>query len=107
MFAPRRLSVPVLAAILACDLSACSLFESCNSASCAEDAKLTEAVQAQIDARRSLAFHQLYVEVVDHVAYLNGMVDTELERQSAGRIASKVPGVTGVINKLMLLGNRN
>ena len=42
------------------------------------------------------------VETFDHIVYLYGQVDTELERTMADSVALAVPGVTRVINSISL-----
>jgi osmotically-inducible protein OsmY len=40
------------------------------------------------------------VQTLDHVVYLTGQVDTELERSMAETVARKVIGVTQVVNSI-------
>jgi len=42
------------------------------------------------------------VETFDHVVYLYGQVNTDLERAMADSVALAVPGVTRVINSISL-----
>jgi len=42
------------------------------------------------------------VQTVDQVVYLNGQVDTELQRELAESLARVVPGVKRVVNSINL-----
>jgi osmotically-inducible protein OsmY len=44
------------------------------------------------------------VQTLDHVVYLNGLVDTDLERQLAESVAAGAKGVTRVVNSIGLSG---
>jgi osmotically-inducible protein OsmY len=46
------------------------------------------------------------VQTLDHVVYLSGVVDTDLERQMAESVAREAPGVAKVINSIGLSGGR-
>jgi len=70
-----------------------------------EDEKLRAEVQKQIDDRPSLKFYGISVRTVDHVVYLEGLVDTNFDRSQAEAIARAVPGVKKVYDKLVLNGN--
>jgi osmotically-inducible protein OsmY len=48
----------------------------------------------------------LQVRTLDHVVYLNGLVDTDFERQMAEAVALEAPGVTKVVNSIGLSGSR-
>jgi osmotically-inducible protein OsmY len=41
---------------------------------------------------------------LDHVVYLNGLVDTDLESQTAEFVAARVQGVARVVNSIGLSG---
>jgi len=69
---------------------------------CPGDAKLAN------DVRTSFAEHSvlqppnlLKVQAVNHVIYLYGLVDTDLERQIAESVALGTPGVTKVVNSIV------
>jgi osmotically-inducible protein OsmY len=70
-----------------------------------EDAQIRAEVQKQINESPSLKFHNISVRSVDHVVYLQGLVDTRVDRNQAGAIARAVPGVKKVYNELALNGN--
>jgi len=43
---------------------------------------------------------------LDHVVYLNGLVDTDFQQQTAQSLALEVKGVAKVVNSLGLSGGR-
>ena len=64
--------------------------------------EITEQVRALFDQHPALKPPNLLdVQTLDHVVYLNGVVDTDLERQMAESVAHEAKGVTkvGVIVK--------
>lgn len=101
----RLCAVIALAGVASGILAACSTFGQCDTAACANDRQTTAAVQATLNARAALAVNPIYVQTVDGIVYLNGYVDTHLERRQATSIAADVPGVRQVVNKLGVLGN--
>jgi len=103
MFASARVTALALAAALCA--GACADYWKCESAACQQDAELRKTVRQQIDAHSSLKFYSIDVQTYDRAVYLNGMVDTEADRQRAEEIASAVPGVKRVYNALGLIGN--
>lgn len=103
MFVSTRVKALVLVAALSA--GACADYWKCGSAACQQDAALRKEVQQQIDARDSLKFFRIDVQTYDRAVYLQGLVDTEADRQRAGVIASAVPGVRKVYNALELNGN--
>ena len=96
MSTSRNLTVLVLAAVMAGNAYA---------KGAGEDEKIRAEVQKQIDERPSLKFYGVSVRTVDHVVYLEGLVDTNFDRSQAEAIARAVPGVTKVYDKLVLNGN--
>ncbi len=101
-----RLSVLASAAVLSAGGCADFPGSKCESTRCAEDATIGAEVQKQIDQRAALRFANIYVRTTDHTVYLDGLVDTDLERLEAEEIASAVPGVEKVYNGLSVNGNR-
>jgi osmotically-inducible protein OsmY len=102
VFASRYLS---LVAIVAClSGTGCADFE-CQTTACVEDAKLRDQVSEQINAHSSLRFFNLDIQTHNHAVYLEGLVDTEIDRSMAEQIAMAVPGVAKVYNGLTLMGN--
>jgi osmotically-inducible protein OsmY len=101
-------SIALLAVIaLSGALGSCTAYMKCGLDGCPGDAKLAA------DVRTSFAEHSvlqppnlLKVQAVNHVIYLYGLVDTDLERQIAESVALGTPGVTKVVNSIGLSGNR-
>jgi osmotically-inducible protein OsmY len=95
-----------LAAIftLAGALGGCATFGKCDAASCRDDAAITTNVQAQLNQYADLgAPNSIGVQTIDHVVYLNGLVDGGLEKRSAASEVEKVPGVTRVVNNISVV----
>jgi osmotically-inducible protein OsmY len=96
MFTSRHLTILMFAAVLSGGAFA---------KHDAEDARIRAEVQKRINERPSLQFHNIAVGTVDHVVYLEGLVDTEIDWSQADEIARSVPGVSRVDNELVLNGN--
>ena len=82
-------------------LPACAVYEKCGLTGCPGDARITAEVRAQF--RRHAVLQPpnlLHVQTLDHVVYLSGQVDTELERSLAASVAREVSGVTRVVNSI-------
>jgi osmotically-inducible protein OsmY len=74
----------------------------CASTECADDAKIQAEVKRQIDERSSLRFFNINVRTVNRVVYLEGLVDTNVDRGLAKEIARAVPDVKAVYDNLNL-----
>jgi osmotically-inducible protein OsmY len=82
-------------------LAGCATFGKCDSAACRDDKAITTNVQTQLDQYAALgAPSSIDVQTVDHVVYLNGLVDVGLEKRDAAAKATEVPGVTQVVNNI-------
>ena len=89
-----------LALILASVLSGCATFGQCDSDSCRDDAKITKDVNASLDRKPDLfPPNAISVETIDHVVYLNGLVDG-FGSETAESAADQVPGVSAVVNSV-------
>jgi osmotically-inducible protein OsmY len=96
-----RLIVPIT--LLIGTLSGCATYHKCGFGECAGDSKITAAVNASIRNYPSLeAPNVVRVQTIDHVVYLYGQVDTDLQRLMAQDVALAVPGVTRVVNSIGL-----
>jgi osmotically-inducible protein OsmY len=85
----------------------CAAFRKCGVDGCPGDADITAAVEARFGQHPALEPPNLLrVQTIDHVVYLNGLVDTPLERELAESVALATPGVTRVINSIGISGNR-
>lgn len=96
-----RLIVPI--SLLMGTLAGCAAYQKCGIRGCTGDANITAAVNASIRNYPSLeAPNSVRVQTIDHVVYLYGQVDTDLQRQMAQDVALAVPGVTRVVNSIGL-----
>jgi osmotically-inducible protein OsmY len=93
--------------VLAGALPGCAAYRKCGFNGCPGDAEITAEVRA--------LFHQhpileppnpIEVQTLDHVVYLNGLVDTDLQRQTAESLAREIKGVAKVVNSIGLSGGR-
>ncbi|MHB8478051.1 MAG: BON domain-containing protein [Steroidobacteraceae bacterium] len=87
-------------------LAGCAVYEKCGVSGCPGDAEITAQVQALFVKHPELEPPNLiHVQTLDHVVYLTGLVDTDLEQQMAALVAREAPGVTNVVNSIGLSGN--
>jgi osmotically-inducible protein OsmY len=99
----QLLTACVIVAPLTGCLGACATYRQCGFAGCPGDANITAVVRSRITQYPSLeAPNSVRVETFDHVVYLYGQVNTELERAMADAVALAVPGVTRVVNSISL-----
>jgi osmotically-inducible protein OsmY len=64
------------------------------------DASLTQIVKAALESESSLDARRIDVENRNGVVALHGAVDTDDQREKAGRIVAAVGGVRNVVNNL-------
>ena len=94
------LILAVTAAIL---LSGCTAYTKCGFSGCEGDKEITASVEKVISQYPALqAPNSVRVETIDHVVYLYGQVNTELERATAKEAALSVSGVKRVVNSINL-----
>jgi osmotically-inducible protein OsmY len=80
-------------------LSGCASFRACGTADCQGDRKITSDVEHRIDETPALMGSvPITVQTNRGVVYLNGIVETDLERYMAENLAKKVPNVAMVVN---------
>ena len=78
---PQKLYALSAALILAGGLGGCATFEKCGLEGCAGDAKVTSSVQKSFNQHPDLgAPAAIEIQTLNHVVYLDGVVDTGLER---------------------------
>jgi osmotically-inducible protein OsmY len=95
-----------LALILGADLSGCASFEKCDAANCAKDAQISTEVRSALNSHTEFgAPGSLRVQTINGVVYLNGMVDTDLDRRNAESIALQVTDVKDVVNSIDVRNN--
>lgn len=106
MLNTRRAARLTCALVLAMHLSGCavvSTYESCGWEGCTGDATVTRAVQALFAQHPAIEAPNLIdVQTLNHVVYLYGLVDTELQRRLAESVAREAPGVARVVNTIGL-----
>jgi hypothetical protein len=91
-----------LATLMTGALAGCASYPTCGSGGCTPDAKLTANVETAFAQHPELQPQDsIVVQTEDHVVYLSGVVDADLEVQDAESVAREVPGVTGVVNTLV------
>jgi osmotically-inducible protein OsmY len=102
---PNQLYTLALAVVLAGVLPGCATFRKCGFAGCPGDAEITAQVRALFDQHPALEPPNLLeVQTLDHVVYLSGVVDTDLERQMAESVAHEAKGVKKVVDSIGLSG---
>jgi osmotically-inducible protein OsmY len=95
--------IPIPVYSLACALVLIGALSGCatdqSSGGRMTDEKITAAVQARLDGLADLGPpHSITVQTRNHIVYLNGQVDTGLEKRMAESVTMKIPGVTSVEN---------
>ncbi len=82
-------------------------YEKCGFAGCSDDQRITRDVRALLNRHPALEPPNLIqVRTLDHVVYLNGLVDTDFERQMADSVAAEAQGVVRVVNSIGLSNGR-
>lgn len=72
------------------------------SGNCSEDAETTANVRELLDGHPALGPpNSIGVQSFNHVVYLNGTVDTGLDKWVAGSVASQAPNVVRVVNSIV------
>ncbi len=107
MSRPNRLFALAITSVLAGTLAGCAAYEKCGFRGCPGDAEITAEVRALFDQHPALEPPNLLeVQSLDHVVYLNGVVDTDMQRQMAESVAHQAKGVAKVVNSIGLSGGR-
>ena len=103
-----KLPGAVLATVWVAVLPGCAVYETyekCGFAGCPDDLRITRDVQALLTQHAALGPPNLIdVKTLDRVVYLNGLVDTDLERQMAESVAAGAQRVARVVNSIGLSG---
>jgi osmotically-inducible protein OsmY len=96
----------MIALVLTSALFGCAGYqgrEKCRDSGCISDAQITSEVQARFAQHTELRGpDQLYVQTLNHVVYLSGMVETGLHRDIAASLAQGANGVTRVVNDISI-----
>jgi osmotically-inducible protein OsmY len=91
---------------LAAALSGCAVFEKCSPENCATDAKITADVGDMLGAHSEFGPPgTIQVQTVNGVVYLNGLVNSDMERQNAETLVMRIPNVKDVVNSLSSRSN--
>jgi osmotically-inducible protein OsmY len=97
----NRISALALSMVLAGALAGCAGFGRCSPEYCASDKATLAELNSTLAQHRELgAPADIHAQVINGVAYLTGLVDTDLEVRRAEAISSQVPGVKDVVNSL-------
>ena len=90
-------------------LGGCATYDAyrkCGLHGCPGDAAITAQVQALLEQHPALAPpNQVYVQTLDRVVYLTGLVATGLQRDIADSAAREAPGVRAVTDTIALSYN--
>jgi len=104
---PNRSIASAITLVLAGALPGCATYEKCGFRGCPGDAEITAEVRALFDQHPALEPPNLLeVQSLDHVVYLNGVVDTDMQRLMAESVAHQAKGVAKVVNSIGLSGGR-
>jgi osmotically-inducible protein OsmY len=91
----------ILAVSLIAALTACATYKKCGLAGCPGDAEITAQVLALFDQHAVLGgANAIGIQTLDHVVYITGLVDTDVERDLADSVARNAPGVVRVVNSI-------
>jgi osmotically-inducible protein OsmY len=89
------------ALILTGALAGCATYAKCGIEGCAGDAKVTANVHSVLNRHTELGPPgAIEVQTLDHVVYLDGLVNTGFERGVAESLAQQVPGATRVVDSI-------
>jgi osmotically-inducible protein OsmY len=98
---PKPLSALAFVLILTGALPGCATYRKCASGDCADDAKITANVQAQLVRHPELEPpSSIDVQTLGHVVYLYGEVSTGEQRDIAESVTHETTGVTRVVNSI-------
>jgi osmotically-inducible protein OsmY len=101
--------IPIPVYSLACALALAGAVSGCATESSGErmtDEKITAELQSRLDKIADLGPpHSIVVQTRNHIVYLNGAVDTGLEKRMAESIAMQITGVTQVVNGIAVSHN--
>lgn len=95
-----------LAGMLLGMVAGCAAFEEvrrCGWNGCPPDAHITAEIEARFEPHTELQPpNAVYVQTLNGVVYLSGIVATGLQRATAEELAREVPGVKRVVNNIAL-----
>jgi osmotically-inducible protein OsmY len=95
-----------LVLILAAALSGCAALGKCSPENCANDVKITADVADMLGAHSEFGPPgTIQVQTINGVVYLNGLVNSDMERQNAETLVLRLPNVKDVVNSLSSRSN--
>jgi osmotically-inducible protein OsmY len=86
-------------------VSGCAVYdtyEKCGFRGCPGDAKITADVRSRLSQCWFLEAYAIRVQTLNHVVFLDGVVTSGLEIDTAESIASQVPDVARVVNSIVV-----
>jgi hypothetical protein len=102
----RGIRASMFTLVLAGALSGCAAYheyEKCGDDGCPGDAKITAEVKQALARHPDLGgTDTVYVQTVNQVVYLTGIVDSGLQREAAESVAHKASGVTAVVDNISI-----
>jgi hypothetical protein len=102
----RKSILACFSAFLLCGaVSGCVTIEKCGLEGCPGDQKITSHVEALLEQHPDLDANLLTVQTLNHVVYLDGLVDSSLQSNTAAAIAKHVRGVKAVVNNINVDNN--
>jgi osmotically-inducible protein OsmY len=101
MSRPLPLSILAFSVFLTATLSGCATYQGCGAGQCTGDQKMNSEVERLLDGYPALlATIPITVQTKDRVVYLNGLVATDLQRETAESVALKATGVAMIVNDI-------
>src|SRR5262245_7945265 len=67
-----------------------------------DDQSITGKVKARLTENKTSNFTRIAVKTIDGVVYLEGVVDSEVDRSNAENVARSIPEATRVVNQLQV-----
>jgi osmotically-inducible protein OsmY len=102
----KPIYVMALSTILAASLFGCADFKPGGAQNSNADAQITADVESRLNQMPELGPpSSVEVQTLNHVVYLNGLVDVGSEKRSAESVAMQVTGVTNVVNDISVSHN--
>ena len=98
----RISAVMVVAALAGCSSTDSSSHDQRSTGRTKDDKSITETVQKKLKSDPMYKFDSVSVNTFDGVVQLNGFVDNQSQAQRAEDLARGVPGVTQVVNGMLL-----
>ena len=96
---PLPISIFAPSVLLAAALTACATYRGCGAAECTADQRINSEVEHLLDGYPALMGEiPIAVQTKNRIVYLNGLVATDLQRDTAETVALRAPGVAMVIN---------